>query len=145
MSKLISIVIVAFFFIPMVLGDVGCQLGIGSQYAPGVMERTVRIRQHPGRTAYDLPAILPDVDGFIAVADCSRIGQLATMTYAGVTSRVLVVDCAGKTDKRKSDGLSGYQWMKNFGIVLEMNRDLAEKLGIPVGRGAKGVTLCYDN
>jgi hypothetical protein len=41
------------------------ETGVASQYSPNVMERVVTNRQAMGQ----LPAVLPDVAGFIAVAD----------------------------------------------------------------------------
>jgi len=98
------------------------RIGIASQYAPGVMEQVIRVRQTPGRTARTLPEPLPDVDGYVAVVDCNRIGSIAYLRPAGTTEweRFLVVDCAGIAD-------GGRDWMLRNGIVAEVDHNTARR------------------
>lgn len=110
-----------------------------SQYASGVMSRTIAIRQS-GRTSHDLSVDLPEVFGYAAAKECDQIGQIVLVDGY----RFLVVDCASKTDSRESDGLSGYQWMERgywedgkwYPIELEIGYEAVVKLGWPVGRMA---------
>lgn len=50
-------------------------VGVASQYDPGVMRRVVETRQG-GAVACPLPRVLPAVDGFVAVRECGRIGEV---------------------------------------------------------------------
>lgn len=86
------------------------------------MERTIKVRQS-GRTAHTLPQKLPEVFGYVAVADCSKIGEMLYLRPKGgkIWYRFLIVDCASKIDRRISDGLSGYQWMKQKGVIVELD------------------------
>jgi hypothetical protein len=111
---------------------VACLFGIASQYAPGVMERTVAIRQS-GRTAHHLPQQLPPHDGYIAVLDCQRIGEVWTVHYRGIVERLLVADCSGHAETSA--------WMSRNRIVGEVDYETARRWGV-VGRGAPGVTVC---
>jgi len=65
--------------------------GYASQYAPGVMERVVNVRQRNG----SLPDDLPNVDGYAAVPDCSNIGDtfLARPEGEDEWEKFLAVDC----------------------------------------------------
>lgn len=105
-------------------------MGLASQYAPGVMEQVVENRQEWGQ----LPAILPRVDGYIAVVDCDALGEVWLLRPAGglVWERFLVVDCAGP--QLRPDGLTGGQWMERNGIIAEVGYPTAERWGT-VGRG----------
>ena len=49
------------------------QCGILSQYAPGVMDRTIRVRQ-TARVSARLPLQLTPTDGAVAVVECDRVG-----------------------------------------------------------------------
>jgi hypothetical protein len=73
--------------------------GIASQYAPGVMQRTIRVRQS-GRTAYHLPEQLPEVDGYAAHPLPEMIGKIVWVRPVN-TDRwysILIVDTAEPTD-----------------------------------------------
>jgi hypothetical protein len=108
-----------------------CEPGVASQYAPGVMELVVRVRQ-AGRTARDLPADLPDVDGFVAAVSCADIGQVWTVVYGERVERMLVADCSGHTATTR--------WMQRNRILAEVDGKTAKRWGV-VGRGAK-VIVC---
>jgi hypothetical protein len=118
-----------------------CQVGMASQYAPGVMERTIRVRQ-AGRTSHTLPGHLPDVDGFVASREGRDIGKTWTIYYDRQCGRFLVADCAGKNDRRIQDGLSGYQWMMQKGILVEVDHLTAKRWGV-IGKAAK-VEVCTE-
>lgn len=102
--------------------------GIASQYAPGVMERVVSVRR-AGRTTATLPAGLPPVDGYVAVADCKRIGQIVWLRPEGQEhwERFLVTDCANPADG--SD-----RWMRRNGILVEVDYQTAKRRNT-IGRG----------
>lgn len=108
--------------------------GNASQYAPGVMNRVIKLRQSWGQ----IPADVNQYDGFIAVADCDRIGETVFMRPYGQArwEMFLITDCASKTDARESDGLSGYRWMIENGIDAEVDYDTAARWGV-VGRMVK--------
>ncbi len=105
--------------------------GTASQYAPGVMERTIQTRQN-GRTAYDLPKNLPPVDGFVALAEAEHIGKIVFLRpYGrGVWEAFLVADCAGKSDRQSpTDSRSGYLWMKTSGVIAEVDAATGKRWG----------------
>ena len=109
--------------------------GRASQYAPGVMDSVIAARQS-GRTAYSIPAQLPIVDGYVAVADCERIGSIISVRVAGTEKweRFLVADCASKNDRQSdTDPRSGYQWMTDGNVLVEVDHGTAERWGT-VGR-----------
>ena len=87
--------------------------GWASQYAPNVMDRVVRVRQS-GRTAMDLPAILPAVDGFVAMEDCAMVGEIVFIRPKGSTKwdSFLVADCSGHSKTSA--------WMKRNNILVEL-------------------------
>jgi len=103
--------------------------GWASQYAPGVMERVVRVRQS-GRTSMDLPVELPDVDGFIAVEDCDRIGDIVYIRREGTEKwySFLVADCSGHAETTS--------WMERNNILIEVDYETAVRWDT-VGRGIK--------
>lgn len=125
---MIRILLLALTFLSSATGPI---VGTASQYAPGVMQRVITVRQTPGRTAHTLPATLPPVDGFIAVLDCDDVGQLREMRPVGAREweLYLVADCAGGAD-------GGAAWMRRNGIVAEMDYESAVRLGT-VGRGLR--------
>ncbi len=106
-------------------------IGWASQYSLGVMERTIAVRQ-AGRTAYDLPMDLPDVDGYVAVLDPAWIGKIVKLRPAGAAEweTFLVADCAGRNDKRKSDDLSGADWMRKYNVLVEVDYETAVRWNI---------------
>ena len=85
--------------------------GIASQYARGVMEKVIDVRQ-AGRTAHDLPLKIPNVDGFIAVLNGEDIGTIYNIRPVGQKEweTFLAVDCAGRSD-------GGYEFMVNGGRI----------------------------
>jgi len=113
--------------------------GWASQYAPGVMARVIATRQ-AGLTARDLPLDLPPVDGYVAARypdDIGRVVLLRPATQGRETwERFLVVDCAGRSDRRESDGLSGLAWMLRYNILVEVDYETAVRWGT-VGRGMR--------
>ena len=102
-------------------------LGIASQYAPGRMAEVIRVRQ-TRPTAHPLPIELPPTDGYIAVLDCSQIGNIWHLQHQGVVESFLVVDCAGD--------LATKQWMLRNNILVEVDHATAERWHT-VGHGAQ--------
>ena len=101
--------------------------GRASQYAPSVMDSVIAVRQS-GRTAYSLPTQLPIVDGYVAVADCERIGSIISVRPVGTEKweSFLVVDCASKSDHQsETDPRSGYQWMMDGNVLVEVDHKTA--------------------
>jgi len=104
--------------------------GWASQYAPGRMLEVVRNRQRGCCGRYSLPAVLPDVDGFIAVAEREDIGRLFYLRpVGGEWELFLAADCAGLAD-------GGYSWMKRGNILAEVDYATALRWGT-VGRGIR--------
>ena len=87
--------------------------GWASQYAPNVMDRVVRVRQS-GRTAMDLPAVLPAVDGFVAMEDCAMVGEIVFIRPKGEShwDSFLVADCSGHAKTSA--------WMERNNILVEL-------------------------
>lgn len=102
--------------------------GWASQYSPGVMESTVEARQD-GCCKYNLPRGLPQVDGFVAVSDCSNIGRLLLLRPEGSRKweRFLAADCAGP---------GAYEWMLHNNILVEVDYETAARWDT-VGRGIR--------
>jgi len=103
-----------------------------SQYSPGVMEQVVANRQS-GKAWVSLPESLPGVDGFAAVADCYRIGDIIYLRPVGTRrwERFLIADCA------RPPGTDGsYEWMVRNGIVAEVDYPTAVRWDT-VGRGIR--------
>jgi len=96
------------------------------------MEQVVANRQ----SWEQLPATLPPVAGYIAVQDCSRIGEVWWLRPAsgGPWEKFLVVDCAGP--QLRADGLTGGQWMQDNNVIVEVGYPTALDWGT-VGRGIK--------
>ena len=100
-----------------------------SQYARSVFDRVVAVRQ-AGRTAKDLPTPLPDVDGFIAVADCDQIGDIWALRPVGQVwwETFLVADCSGHATTTG--------WMTKNRIIAEVDYETALRWNT-VGKGIK--------
>jgi len=100
--------------------------GYASQYAPGVMQRVIRVRQN-NLTAYSLPLTLPSVDGYVAAQDCSTIGSIVYLRQNAHSEweRFLVADCASRTSGSPRDGESSYTWMQRNNILFEIDHETA--------------------
>jgi hypothetical protein len=103
--------------------------GYASQYAPGVMDRVIRVRQS-GRTSMDLPQKLPNVDGYVAVEACDRIGDIIYLRPEGYDEweKFLIVDCSGHQETTA--------WMLRNNILVEVDAKTAQRWNT-VGRGIK--------
>jgi hypothetical protein len=60
-------------------------------YAPGVFEKVVRVRERQGYK-------LRRTDGWVAVPQCSRIGEVLTVKVGSKSLRLTVADCAQPRD-----------------------------------------------
>lgn len=101
---------------------------IASQYDPEIMSRVIAVRQS-GVTAMDLPETLPPTDGFIAVEDCSRIGEIVWMRHeGGGWESFLVTDCSGHVETTA--------WMRRNNICAEVDYETAVRWNT-VGYGAE--------
>ena len=94
--------------------------GIASQYSPGVMDSVVRVRQS-GKTAMDLPAVLPAVDGFVAMEDCAMVGEIVFIRPKGEShwDSFLVADCSGHSETSA--------WMERNNILVELGYNAAKR------------------
>jgi hypothetical protein len=135
--------------------------GIASQYAPGVMQRTIRVRQ-AGRTAHDLPLELPEVDGYAAHPLPEMIGEIVWVRPVGESRwySILIVDTA----EPSNGGLAFQAYGRSFPlsvaranvvrsqirsgeliprIPIEINYELAVEWGT-VGRGLQ-IEIAYGD
>lgn len=106
------------------VGSMEVREGWASQYeSQKTVMDTVEARQ-----GWDhLPTPLPDVDGYVAVADCKRIGEEVLLYREGVgLERFLVFDCSGHVETSR--------WMLDNNILVEVDRETAERWDI-VGQG----------
>lgn len=95
--------------------------GWASAYAEGVFEATVEYRMEHGLWFTPPPYDWYQVAGYIAVNDCTRVGEMATLIDPGGNEHeVLVSDCGG------SDG--GSAWMSANNIVAELDWKLWQRL-----------------
>jgi hypothetical protein len=98
--------------------------GWASAYAPGVMQATVEYRLEHGYWFSHPPYDWYAVAGYIAVNDCTRVGEIATLIDpSGKQWRVLVADCGGNEGPGQ-----GADWMTRNNIVAELNAELWNKL-----------------
>lgn len=99
--------------------------GIASQYAPGVMENTIKVRQS-GKTAYTVTQDISQYQVFVATEDCSMLGKEFYLIHNNQTLHGLVVDCSGHIETSA--------WMKHNNIVCEVDYNTA-KLFNSIGKG----------
>lgn len=100
--------------------------GKASQYSPGVMERVVAYRQKHG----EIPQDVSGYDGFVAVRECGNIGETYYIRPMGQADWevFLAVDCASKNDYQSTtDPRSGYQWMTESSILVEIDHGTAKR------------------
>ena len=112
--------------------------GWASAYAPGVMEATVTYRLESGNWWNIPPSRWIYADGYIAVNDCKRVGEMATLVAPGGDEyAVLVADCGGPGDGQGSD------WMTTNNIVAELDAGLWQRLTAEHGRPLR-IEVRYD-
>ena len=107
--------------------------GIVSQYGPGRMESNLAVRQE-GHTAYTPPQDLSPYDGFIAVNDCSDIGNVYYVRPLGCEicswERFLAVDCSGHVETTL--------WMNANDIFGEIGHASVERFSKYLGKDMTG-------
>lgn len=92
------------------LADVPHLSGYLSGYTQGPTDGTTLYRQEIG----DIPRDLSPFDTRIAVLDCSLIGSTGTLFTEAGRLRVVIFDCAGRSD-------GGNHWMKGNNILAEID------------------------
>lgn len=113
----------SFLWFVFLIGSPTVSSGWASAYADGVFEATVEYRMEHG-----LWFAVPDYDwyqsaGYIAVNDCTRVGETATLIDPGGNEhRVLVADCGG------AEQHGGSAWMTANNIVAELDWKLWQRL-----------------
>lgn len=77
----------------------------------------------------------PGAHGYVGVADCSMMGELATLWLGGYSFDVVVADCLNRTQKASHDALWGDTWLA----------DVDRKIWIESGVANRPVlgALCY--
>ena len=114
--------------------------GWASAYSPGVMDATVAARMEHGYWFTEPPHNWYQAAGYIAVNDCRRVGEMATLIDPGGREwRVLVADCGGDEGPGQ-----GADWMTQNGIVAELDAGLWERLTAAHGRPLR-VEVRYDD
>jgi len=108
-----------------ILALVFVMTGIASQYAPGVMDRVINTRQ-AGITSYTPAPDLSRYDGFMAMEDCSELGNEYYIVANGNLELFLVMDCSGHIETS--------QWMTTNNIVIEIDYETAARWDT-IGRG----------
>ena len=112
--------------------------GWASAYDIGVMDATVAYRMEHGYWF-----TVPEYDwyhaaGYVAVNDCTRVGEMATLVDPGGREwRVLVADCAGPGEGQGAD------WMTTHNIIVELDAAMWQRLTAAHGRPLQ-VELRYD-
>lgn len=74
---------------------------------------TIAYQQEVGR----LPDRVEHYEVFLAVEDCSLVGQEATLIAGGETYAGIVFDCAGVNAYDKE----GVSWMRELGVAAEVD------------------------
>ena len=99
-----------------------------SQYGESPTIATIEYRQMIG----DLPVDLTPFDGFIAVANCGRIGDTGWLSInGGPLERIAVFDCSGHIETTT--------WMSANQIIAEVSYRLAVKYGLINQGGIEGL------
>lgn len=112
--------------------------GWASAYDVGVMDATVAYRMEHGYWFTPPPRDWYLAAGYIAVNDCTRVGEMATLVDPGGREwRVLVADCGG------DEPGAGAQWMTENGIAAEMDAVLWRRLTGMYGRPLR-IEVRYD-
>ena len=104
--------------------------GYASAYAPGVFREVVYHRLENRLWRNIPPSRWIYADGYVAVMDCSRVGEMAVMVVDEQRYDVLIADCAG------ADG--PIDRFEKMGVILEMDWELWEKHkahGVPLRVG----------
>ena len=110
-----------------------CEHGTLSYYAAAPTRAVIANRSVPWRTAHTLPANHADYDGYIAVLDCDRIGEVVDVRWNGHTARLVIFDCAGDAATRA--------WMRSGNVIGEVSFDVAKRWRV-IGRGMRNATVC---
>lgn len=101
-----------------------------SEYAPGVMERTI---EHQLKHGVISQSNVDTADYFMAVFHCHHRNKFATITYQGIDYRVLIVDCANLSHPTTREFF-------NRGIVGEVGHRFSSDQNLQMnGRYAKVV------
>lgn len=113
--------------------------GWASAYDVGVMEATVAYRMEHGYWFTSPPRDWYQAAGYVAVNDCTRVGEMATLIDPGGREwRVLVADCGG------DEPGAGSTWMTANDIVAELDAAMWERLTAAHGRPLR-IEVRYDD
>lgn len=90
-----------------------------SQYSPGTMRNVAAYRESQGLD-------LKKTDGYVAVLEHEFLGDVIWLRPIGsdVCESFQVVDWASPSMKRP-DGMTGGEWMREFGVGLEVDYQTA--------------------
>lgn len=119
----------------LTLLGVAPQQGWMSQYAPDVMRYTVKTR------VYDLEHLTREqvmaADVYVAVVDCSRIGEMGWISINGAPYEIyLVADCRGRNVADR--------WFEENNIIVEVDARTAERHDV-LGVGGVRVSMIPDH
>lgn len=103
-------------------------LALASQMKPGTAEMVIHNRQI-GNAWVGLPKSLPVVDGYVAMCDCSLVGDFVWIQNPinQIWERHLIIDCCYPGDGTK-------EWMEENNIFCELDYDTTVRWNT-VGRG----------
>ena len=112
--------------------------GWASAYDVGVMDATVAYRMEHGLWFSPPPMDWYQAAGYVAVNDCTRVGEMATLIDPGGREwRVLVSDCGGPGEGQGAD------WMTTNNIIAELDAGLWQRLTAAHGRPL-AIEVRYD-
>ena len=113
--------------------------GWASAYDVGVMDATVAYRMEHGLWFSPPPMDWYQATGYVAVNDCTRVGEMATLIDPGGREwRVLVSDCGGPGEGQGAD------WMTTNNIIAELDAGLWQRLTAAHGRPLR-IEVRYDD
>jgi len=112
--------------------------GWASQYAPGVMDRVVHVRQYH-HSPPSLPIEHESVAGYIAVQSCAEMGNIWWIKPIDqdMWEPHMVADCSGSRETS--------EWMLRNNILLELSWDTVLRWGGKPRRGMRIERLILPN
>ena len=124
MTKLITLA--------LILAGIPHQQGWASQYSANMMKPTIVARIDMEHITHKQVKM---ADVYVAVVDCSRLGEMGYISINGASPEVyLVTDCA-----RRDDGDGAKSWMTENNILVEINHAAAVRHGVEGEGGVRAL------
>jgi hypothetical protein len=121
------------WFIALVFSFITLEYGHAAYYNEGVMEDVIYVRQNSA-VWESLPSEVPPVIGFVALEDCSEIGDLVWLWHedpSELAGPYWVVDCRAPQDVADA---------KRKGIIVEVDYDTAKRWNV-IGYGPSFINV----